>query len=45
MDTSPTPRQESQQRIEQMETLVLEMQEQLGTLENRIEQLEDERKE
>jgi len=45
VDTSPAPGQESQQRIEQMETLVLEMQEQLGTLENRIEQLEDERKE
>lgn len=43
--TSSTPGQESQQRIEQMETLVLEMQEQLGTLENRIEQLENERKE
>jgi len=28
-----------------METLVLEMQEQLRTLENRIEQLEDEHKE
>ncbi len=45
VDTSSTPGQESQQRIEQMETLVLEMQEQLRTLENRIEQLEDERKE
>lgn len=45
VDTSSTPGQESQQRIEQMETLVLEMQEQLGILENRIEQLEDEHKE
>lgn len=45
VDISFTPGQESQQRIEQMETLVLEMQEQLKILENRIEQLEDERKE
>jgi len=44
VDTSSTPGQESHQRIEQMETLVLEMHEQLRTLENRIEQLEDERK-
>jgi uncharacterized protein YceH (UPF0502 family) len=45
VDTSPTPGQESQQRIEQLETLVLEMQEQLGALETRIEQLEDKHKE
>jgi uncharacterized protein YceH (UPF0502 family) len=45
VDTSPTPGQESQQRIEQLETLVLEMQEQLGALETRIEQLENEHKE
>ena len=45
VDTSSTPGKKSQQRIEQMETLVLEMQEQLRTLENRIEQLENERKE
>ncbi len=42
---NPTPRQESQQRMEQLETLVLEMQEQLGALETRIEQLEGKRKE
>ncbi len=45
IDTSSTLRQDPQQQIEQLETLVLEMQEQLGALEERINLLEDHHKE